>query len=149
MTNSNASSLTVINETVDPIRGHVITIQKTLSERESLEEHYTVGHKLTVAEGLPLVMGIYPVPENAIVTFNKEKGTWECQRLEKWKADTAAAASLASKNKEKFVPPEPPCMYCGKLLKPETDEVTICSASPNGMDELTALALLTRKEAME
>jgi len=149
MTNSNASSLTIISDNTDAIRGRVIVIQKTLSERETLEEHTVVGHKLTVAEGLPIIMGIYMTPADVKVDFDTHTGTWTCSRLEKWKADTAAAASLASKNKEKFVPPEPPCMYCGRLLKPETDEVTICAASPNGMDELTALALLTRKEAME
>lgn len=149
MTNSNASSLTIINDTVDAIRGRVITIQKTLSERETLEEHTVAGHKLTVAEGLPIIMGVYKTPSDTKVDFDSKTGAWTCTRLEKWKADTAAAASLASKNKEKFVPPESPCLYCGKLLKPETDEVTICAASPNSMDELTALALLTRKEAME
>lgn len=155
MTNSNASSLIIISETVDEIRGRTVVIQKSLSERERLEDHQTAGHKLTVAEGLPIIMGIYKplaiegMSAEDMVYFDQKTGAWKCRVLEKWKVDTAAAASLASKNKEKFVPPEPPCMYCGRLLKPETDEVTICAASPNGMDELTALALLTRKEAME
>jgi len=149
MTNSNASSLTIISDTTDAIRGHVIVIQKTLTERETLEEHKATGHKLTVAEGLPIIMGVYKIPADAKIDFDAHTGTWTCSRLAKWQAETAAAASLASKNKEKFVPPEPPCLYCGRLLKPETDEVTICAASPNSMDELTALALLTRKEAMQ